>query len=158
MILAGHLRRHAEVLDQLETRAERQDFNTFDILDVVGELAIVAGVLESVPVRVFRRGRGLENRPAELDDPAVDFGLALGKLLVDVESFARFFLLRQLQTHEEFAWPPIAVEGEPGRIRSTMLERFEHGRHFVANLAARSAMNQSCNATHTRLTLSGIRG
>ena len=59
----------AEILDQLERGAERQDFGALDLLEVGGELPRVAGIAQAITKRI-RRGLG------DLDRLGPDLGEA----------------------------------------------------------------------------------
>ena len=60
-----HACRVAEILDQLECAAEGENLGALDLLDLVGELAGVAGVAEPIAKGIRGRLCGLDGLGAE---------------------------------------------------------------------------------------------
>ena len=85
--------------------------------------------------------------------PPIDFLAPLGKLLVNVEPFARFLLLGELEPHDQLVFLRLAVQGKAGRIRPAVFQGLEHGRHFLSDRARFTTMNESGNSAHTRFLL-----
>ncbi|MBV5325871.1 MAG: hypothetical protein J0626_11770, partial [Rhodospirillaceae bacterium] len=67
----------AQILDQFQAVAQRQDLGTFDVLDIVGELALVAAEIEGVAEGVFRGVLGQHDGGAQFLQALVDLRLAL---------------------------------------------------------------------------------
>jgi len=90
-------------------------------------------------------------------EPAVDLRMTLLHLVMDVETLRHLILLRHLEAQHQLLAMRRAVKGIAGRIRSTMLQRLKHGRHFLADVASLAAMNQSRNAAHGACSFPAIR-
>src|SRR5947208_2757810 len=90
-------RRIAEILDELERASKREDFRTFDVLDVVGKPTQIAVEGEIIAKGVFGDGHGILDLGAELREPLVDLGAALGDLAVNRKAAPKVVLLRQLE-------------------------------------------------------------
>ena len=77
VVLVGHARGIAQVLDQLEAEADREDLGALDVLDIVGQLAPVAAEIDAVAEGVFGRLLRLHDLGAQLLQALVDLGAAL---------------------------------------------------------------------------------
>ena len=101
-VLLGDHRRIAKVFDQLESRAERQDFGPLDLFDLGGKPPRIAGVAQAIAEGV-RRGFGdLDRLRPELGEAPIDLGLALPDLRPDAVVFRHVLLLGELEAHDIF--------------------------------------------------------
>ena len=149
IVSAGHVGRIAQILDQFERVADRQDLRALDFLHLVGKVLHVAVIGDAVAARILRRSVLIEDGDAELVQQPVNGRLAFGDRPANSRPAAQIFLLGHLEPHDVFAWPGLAVDREAGRIRAAMLERLQHGGHFPADIAGAVAVDQSCNAAHS---------
>ena len=147
-VLAGDLRRVAQVLDQLQAEADRQDLRAVDVLDVVGQASPVALERDPVAERVLGRAFGLQDVRAQLGQPAVDLGAALLDLMVDVEAFRHLGPLGELEADDQLLAVRPAVQRIAGRVGPAVLHGLEHCGHFLTDVAGCAAMNQSRDSTH----------
>ena len=148
MILLPYPRCIAEILDQLEGTAKRQDFRSLDILDVIGEAAQVAVVLEVIAEGVFGDAFRILDRCTELREPFVDAGAAARDLVMNGEPPPHLFLFRDLEAHDQTVALGRAVKSKSCRVRAAMLHRLEHRQHLASDLSASPAMDHSGNAAH----------
>ena len=145
----------AQVLDQFQGVAEREDFRAVDVLDVVGQAPHVAVESEDVAEGIVGCHVLLDDLGAELGHALVDQGLALLDLAADFEALLDFVLLGHLEAHDIAVFPWCAVKREARRIRSAMLQGPQHGGHFPADLAGLASVNQSSYAAHGSCISSG---
>jgi hypothetical protein len=131
----------AQVLNQLERRAEREDFGAFDVFDIVGELAAIAVISDVVAIGVFSRLFLIADLAAELGNAAIHLGLPLLDLVMDVESLAHVLLLRDLEAEHELVVLRHPIKRVAGGIGPTMFQRLQHPGHLAADIAARAPMN-----------------
>ena len=161
-VLLAHDGGVAEVLDELQRAAEREDLRPFHVLDVVREALepgpaapvvayTVAGEAEPVAEGVLGRRVLVDDLHLHAADARIDLGLALLDLAVDVEALADVLLLRHLEAQHMVGPDRMAVDGEAGGIRPPVLERLEHRGHLRPDVAARSPVDQSCYPAHGRL-------
>ena len=154
-VLLAHDAGVAQVLDQFQRTAEGEDFRPFDILHIVGEAlepclvrAVVAGEPEAIAERILGRLVLGHDLHLHATDARIHLGLALLDLAVDVEAGAEVFLLGHLEAHHMVGARGQAIDCEACRIRPPVLERLEHRRHLRPDVAARSAVDQSCYPAH----------
>src|SRR5438132_5657480 len=67
---------------------------------------------------------------------------------MNIEALRHVLLLGDLEAHDEFVAPRRAVNRIARRVGPTMLERLQHGGHFLANAAGAIAMDQSGDTAH----------
>ena len=135
----------ADVLDDLETRADRE--HLCGVLDVVGELLDVAVEAHSDPV-VAAHPLVLDHAGAVLGERALDAGDgSLGLIaFADEEAQPQLALLGS------------AVEREAGRIGATMLAAVEHVDEGAAGRVGPAAVleHDSRDPAHGRFRLRGV--
>ena len=99
VVLLGDASGVAEILDQFECIAHRQDFGAFDVLDIVGELLHVAVKVDAIAVGVFGRFFAIDDLHAEGRHALFDLGAAALDLVMNVEALRHVFLLGDLEAH-----------------------------------------------------------
>ena len=141
----------AQILDQLERLADREDLGALDILDVVDQPPELALVAEEVAKRVLGRLVPLQHLRAHLLEPVIDPASPLADLMVDVKPLPAVLLLGDLEAHDVGLGVVVSlpVEGKAGRVRTAMPERLQHRGHLLADRALLAAIDQPCNSAHS---------
>ena len=138
----------AEVLDDLERVAEREDLRFRDVLDEVGEELQIAVVRERDPERVRRLLLDLGDACAERREPRFHLGAVAAQALGEVE-VPRRVRVRELVPHDEVAVLGGAVERVARRVRAAVLHRLEHARHLVSDGVLRAVpVDDPSDPTH----------
>ena len=107
----------AEVLDDLERRAEREHLRVRDVLDQVGEELQVAVVVERHAERVVRLLVDLVHLGAERGEPRLDLEAMPAEPVLELE-VARRVRVGELVAHDEVPLRRRAVQRVAGRVRA----------------------------------------
>ncbi len=153
-VLVGDAGRIAQVLDELERVAHRQDLGALDILDIVGELLHVAVILNAIAEGIFGDIVLVDDMDAEPGETFLDLGAAALDFVMDVEALRHVFLLGHLEAHHIFVASRLAIDRVARGVGSTMLQRLEHLGHFLTDVPRSVSVDESGYPAHDLSLLS----
>ena len=81
-------------------------------------------------------------------DTLIDLAPALLDRAVDIEALLEVLLLGDLEAHDQFAGPGLAIDGETRGVRSAVLERAQHRGHLGPDVGPLTAMDDAGDPTH----------
>lgn len=131
----------AEILDQLQPVAQREDLDASGLLDMRGQLRGVAGVADDIAERVFGRALLRLHLRAMLGEDLVDRGDPALDQLVGAAAPGHVVGLRHLEAHDVIALDRRAVNRITGAVRPTMLQRLQHRGHLTADIGTLAFVN-----------------
>ncbi len=150
-VLVGDALGVAEVLDDLERVAEREDLRIGDVLDPIGQ--ILQGAVREVEgdaVGVLGLGLDVVQPRAEPTEAVDHLALVALEPLLEVE-VARRVGVGERVAHDD---APVAVGGTvqrvARRVRAAVLHGLEHARHVAPDVARVVAVDDSRDPAHVR--------
>ncbi len=113
-VLLGDLAGVAEILDQLERAAERQNLRALDLLEVSREPPRVAGIAQPIAEGVRGGLLDFDRLGAKLGQQLVNLGLTVAYFRADMMVLGHILLLGELEPHHILVGSRGAVDGEAG--------------------------------------------